>query len=85
MTLAILLLFSLLGQQQECIYDNAACPDMCKVWEHSRFVCEPKQYPVVVYNRSDIDKVDILEGAILECPVSNGEPDRAHCKLSGGE
>lgn len=52
------------------------CGDgMCQVWEHGRFVCEPRQYTMAVWDRSCLDTIAFKEDSHLEAPVdANGEP-----------
>lgn len=71
--------------QESCTYDEACGTGMCKVWDHSRFVCEPKQYTVAVWDRTCIDKIEAGEEARVEAPVDDGEPDRKHSKLIGAK
>lgn len=71
--------------QDSCTYDEACGSGMCKVWDHTRFVCEPKQYAVAVWDHECIDKIEAGEEARVEAPIQDGEPDRKHAHLIGAK
>ena len=69
--------------QESCTYDERCGAGMCMVWEHSRFVCEPKQYTVAVWDRSCIDKLELSESSQMEAPLDDeGKPDIAKSQLT---
>lgn len=68
--------------QDSCTYSSECGDGMCKVWENRRFVCEPKQYAVAVWDHDCIDKVELTKDSHVEAPLVDGEPDRKHSKLS---
>lgn len=65
-----------------CTYDESCGAGMCKVWEHSRFVCEPKQYTVAVWARTCLDKLELSEKSSMEAPLNDdGTPDLTKSQL----
>lgn len=48
---------------------------MCLVWEHTRMVCEPKQYTMAVWDRTCLTKVEFTAESRMEAPLVDGKPD----------
>lgn len=67
----------------QCEYDEQCGNQMCKVWEHGRFVCELKQYGVAVWDRTCIDRVELSEEAHVEAPYRNERAVKEEASLYG--
>lgn len=82
--LILVLLQSMPVSDNACTYDDACGQGMCRVWEHSRFVCEPKQYGVAVWDHECIDKVEVAAQSKVEAPLDgDAQPRRSEAKLTG--
>jgi hypothetical protein len=78
-----LLLLAAMMLPQDCQYDERCGAGMCLVWEHTRMVCEPKQYTVAVWDRICLEKAEFTENSKMEAPMVDGKPDMEHVTLKG--
>lgn len=75
---------TMLPPPQDCAYDEQCGTNMCKVWQHGRFVCEPKQYTMIVWDHACIESISLTEKAYMEAPAdSDGQPDMSKARLFG--
>lgn len=75
-------------QSDSCDYDEQCGQGMCRVYEHGRFVCEPKTHDVAVWDSDCIDKITMREDTKLEAPLTgsdNTTPDLTEASVSGVE
>jgi hypothetical protein len=71
------------GATGDCTFDDACGSGFCKVWERSRFVCEPKQYVMVVWDRGCLDKIELGKDSRMEAPLGEDQkPDLTRSTIS---